>query len=124
MTFGQKMKQIDPIPEPVTSQDDVDEESEPEVIDEVEEVIDIDSDDLDDLEDLLDEDVTTADDPVEVKSEEKVPVKDSTFDYDLQLDPAVMSAIQNSLANTPHDGYKPVVSIGSNGNLKIDFVPI
>lgn len=125
-TFGQKMKQIEPIPEPVTSQDDVDEdeESEPEVIDEVEEVIDIDSDDLDDLEDLLDEDVTMADDAVEVKSEEKVPEKDSTFDYDLQLDPAVMSAIQNSLANTPHDGYKPVVSIGSNGNLKIDFVPI
>ena len=126
MTFGQKMKEIEPIPEPVTSQDDVDEdeESEPEAIDEVEEVIDIDSDDLDDLEDLLDEDVTMEDDPVEVKSEEKVPEKDSTFDYDLQLDPAVMSAIQNSLANTPHDGYKPVVSIGSNGNLKIDFVPI
>ena len=126
MTFGQKMKQIEPIPEPVTSQEDVDEdeESEPEMIDEVEEVIDIDSDDLDDLDDLLDEDVTMADDPVEVKFEEKLPEKDSTFDYDLQLDPAVMSAIQSSLANTPHDGYKPVVSIGSNGNLKIDFVPI
>ena len=131
MTFGQKMKQIESIPEPVTSQDDVDEdgESESEVIDEVEEVIDIDSDnsdDLDDLEDLLDEDVTMADESWKNwdESKEKAPEKETTFDYDLLLDPAVMSAIQNSLANTPHDGYKPVVSIGSNGNLKIDFVPI
>ena len=126
MTFGQKMKEIESIPEPVTSQDDVDEdgESEPEVIDEVEEVIDIDSEDLDNLDELLnDEEVIPA--PVlEEEIEETITEKDSTFDYDLQLDPAVMSAIQNSLANTPHDGYKPVVSIGSNGNLKIDFVPI
>ena len=72
---------------------------------------------------LNDEEVIPA--PVlEEEIEETITEKDSTFDYDLQLDPAVMSAIQNSLANTPHDGYKPVVSIGSNGNLKIDFVPI
>ena len=40
------------------------------------------------------------------------------------LDPSVMSAIQESLATTPHEGFKPVVSVSPNGNLKIDFVPL
>ena len=45
-------------------------------------------------------------------------------EYDLQLDPAVLTAIQHSLASTPHAGFKPIVSIATNGNLKIDFVPL
>ena len=60
----------------------------------------------------------------EKEIEEAITEQKTTFDYDLQLDPAVMSAIQNSLANTPHEGYKPIVSIGTNGNLTIDFVPM
>jgi len=131
MTFGQKMKKMEDIPEPVSSQDDVeaDEVSENEMMDKAEQVIDIDSDDTDetdDLDELSDDEMAKADESWKNwdESKEKAPEKETTFDYDLQLDPAVMSAIQNSLANTPHDGYKPVVSIGSNGNLKIDFVPI
>ena len=51
-------------------------------------------------------------------------VDQKMFEYDLLLDPSVTNAIQKSLANTPHEGFKPVVSIAPNGNLKIDFVPL
>ena len=59
------------------------------------------------------------------KATEK-PVEENVVDspFDLLLDPVVSKAIQDSLAATPHEGFKPVVSIGANGNLKIDFVPI
>ena len=60
--------------------------------------------------------------------EEQEEIKDysgsSGFDFDIELDPAIKAAIENSLANTPHDGFKPIVSISPNGKLKIDFVPI
>ena len=51
-------------------------------------------------------------------------VEQKMFEYDLLLDPSVMSAIQESLASTPHEGFKPVVSVSPSGNLKIDFVPL
>ena len=55
---------------------------------------------------------------------EEVSTPKPHFNYDLELDPAVLGAIQDSLSKTPHEGFKPVVSIAKNGNLKIDFVPI
>ena len=45
-------------------------------------------------------------------------------DYEIKLDPSVVHAIQTTLSATPHEGFKPVVSISPNGNLKIDFNPI
>ena len=51
-------------------------------------------------------------------------VEQKMFEYDLLLDPSVMTAIQDSLASTPHEGFKPVVSVSPSGNLKIDFVPL
>ena len=57
----------------------------------------------------------------EAKSSQPSP---SIGDYELLLDPAIANAIQSSLAATPHEGFKPVVSIAPNGNVKIDFVPI
>ena len=51
-------------------------------------------------------------------------VEQKMFEYDLLLDPSVTSAIQESLASTPHEGFKPVVSVSLSGNLKIDFVPL
>ncbi|CAI8167442.1 MAG: Uncharacterised protein [Methanobacteriota archaeon] len=57
-----------------------------------------------------------------ITEEEKVEVKN--YNYDLQLDENTLQAIQDSLASTPHEGFKPVVSVGKNGNLKIDFVPL
>ena len=57
----------------------------------------------------------------EAKSSQPSP---SIGDYELLLDPAIANAIQSSLAATPHDGFKPVVSIAPNGNVKIDFVPL
>ena len=51
-------------------------------------------------------------------------VEQKMFEYDLLLDPSVMAAIQESLASTPHEGFKPVVSVSPSGNLKIDFVPL
>ena len=57
-------------------------------------------------------------------SEEQIQTNVHDSPFDLLLDPVVSKAIQDSLAATPHEGFKPVVSIGANGNLKIDFVPI
>ena len=76
-----------------------------------------------DSDDLYEEEVSLMP-SLEKEIEETITEQETTFDYDLKLDSAVMSAIQNSLANTPHEGYKPIVSIGSNGNLTIDFVPM
>jgi hypothetical protein len=44
--------------------------------------------------------------------------------FDMILDPGIMAAISQSLTNTPHEGFRPIVSIMRNGNLKIDFVKI
>ena len=60
----------------------------------------------------------------EVIDERQKAETEAAFEYDLLLDPSVSAAIQNSLASTPHEGFKPVVSVSSNGNLKIDFVPL
>ena len=60
----------------------------------------------------------------EVIDERQEAETEAAFEYDLLLDPSVSAAIQNSLASTPHEGFKPVVSVSSNGNLKIDFVPL
>ena len=87
--------ELEAIPEPVTSEDEMEEEVE--IVEEEEE---------------------------EIIEEETVSTMPSEYEYDLLLDPAVMKAIQDSLANTPHEGFKPVVSIAPNGNLKIDFAPL
>ena len=61
---------------------------------------------------------------LEKMAEKPIQKTDLKAEYDLLLDPAVSKAIQDSLAATPHEGLQPVVSIGANGNLKIDFVPL
>ena len=61
---------------------------------------------------------------LEKMAEKPIQKTDLKAEYDLLLDPAVSKAIQDSLASTPHEGFRPVVSIGANGNLKIDFVPL
>ena len=61
---------------------------------------------------------------LEKVAEKPIQKTDLKAEYDLLLDPAVSKAIQDSLASTPHEGFQPVVSIGANGNLKIDFVPL
>ena len=43
-------------------------------------------------------------------------------DYDVALHPSMIHAIIANLNATPHEGYRPIVSIMQNGNLKIDFV--
>ena len=93
---------------------------------------DFDFSELDEEEDILDfsEALESIEKELEKKIEEKKSTQEipkpvtSALDYDLILDPAISQAIQTSLANTPHEGFKPVVSVSQNGNLKIDFVPI
>ena len=140
---GGGLAQVEAIPEPVLSDDEeeYEEEEEVEVIEESEDTEDYDEDGIED-EDFdfseLDDDgedveVTEAQESkkeVEKKIEKKKsnleipkPVT-SALDYDLILDPTISQAIQNSLANTPHEGFKPVVSVSQNGSLKIDFIPI
>ena len=125
------------IPEAVLDESVLEDEEEIEEVEEVEDeeddIFDLDEiedeeDDIIDLDEIEDEDdIIDLDEIDEEKyvNEIPAPVLDtSDFDYDLLLDPSVTAAIQNSLASTPHDGFKPVVSIAPNGNLKIDFVEI
>ena len=147
---GGGLAQMEAIPEPVLS-DEEEEEDEEEVekmlkmieedVEMIEESEDYDEDgiededfdfsELDEEEDILDfSEALESKKEVEKKIEKKKsnleipkPVT-SALDYDLILDPTISQAIQNSLANTPHEGFKPVVSVSQNGSLKIDFVPI
>ena len=106
------------IPEPILSESQVVEESsEDHILDE--------DDEFDELESMMEdnEDEEEAEEEIVLQ----VPISATPvepFNYDLQLDPTVLDAIQESLSKTPHEGFKPVVSIAKNGNLKIDFVPI
>ena len=145
---GGGQAQIEAIPEPVLTdngeeEEEVEmiEESEEEEVEVIEESEDYDEDGIEDEDfdfselDEEEEDAEVSEDLESKKEvEKKIEKKKSTqaipepvtsaFDYDLILDPTISQAIQNSLANTPHEGFKPVVSVSQNGSLKIDFVPI
>ena len=144
---GGGLAQMEAIPEPVLTDDEeeeeveVIEESEEEEVEVIEESEDYDEDGIED-EDFEFSELDDDGEDVEVTEaleskkevEKKIERKKSTleipkpvtsaFDYDLILDPTISQAIQNSLANTPHEGFKPVVSVSQNGSLKIDFVPL
>jgi hypothetical protein len=115
-TYGSQDAILD-VPEPITQKEDEEEveevseeEIEEETIEEVEE--EIEEETVEEVEEVSEEEA----------EEENMEVKH--YNYDLQLDENTLQAIQNSLASTPHEGFKPVVSVGKNGNLKIDFVPL
>jgi hypothetical protein len=102
------------IPEPILS--------ESQTVEEVNEEEVVEDNEFDELESMIEEDKLE-------EEEEDVPEQVSAaptkhFNYDLELDPTVLGAIQDSLSKTPHEGFKPIVSIAKNGNLKIDFVQI
>ena len=144
---GGGLAQMEAIPEPVLTDDEeeeeveVIEESEEEEVEVIEESEDYDEDGIededfdfselnDDGEDVEVTEVLESKKEVEKKIERKKSTLEipkpvtSAFDYDLILDPTISQAIQNSLANTPHEGFKPVVSVSQNGSLKIDFIPL
>ena len=106
------------IPEPVLEEVEDAEIEEDDAEEEVEEETE--------TEEEVEEETETEEEAVEEVVEQRVDTQPSAShsNFDLQLSPPLMSAIQNSLANTPHDGFRPVVSIAPNGNLKIDFVPL
>ena len=104
---NQGNEEIEAIPEPITSEEEFEDEIEGELEEET----------SSEEEEVVESSESQEHDAVEVSTA-------GHFNYDLKLDPTVLSAIQNSLANTPHEGYKPVVSIATNGNLKIDFIPL
>ncbi len=109
---NQNLERIEAIPEPITSEEQFDDEIEDALIEDKEEV-------------EVANQVEEVDAPSESQGIEiQAAASPKHFNYDLQLDPSVLSAIQNSLANTPHEGFKPIVSIATNGNLKIDFIPL
>ena len=126
------LNEILPIPKPVTSSEDMEDEDSEEAL-EVEDGIEDDDFDFSEL-DEEDEEILDMSGALEMKKEveEKISEKKekksepskAAFDYDLILDPTISTAIQASLAATPHEGFKPVVSVSKNGTLKIDFVPI
>ena len=106
------------IPEPILSESQVVEESSED------QILDEDDDEFDELESMMEDDEDEEEAEEEIVSEQVSTPAVEHFNYDLQLDPTVLGAIQESLSKTPHEGFKPVVSIAKNGNLKIDFVPI
>ena len=119
-------EEIEAIPEPVHSEEDMEDDSEEsDEAEELDEVIDIDEeeDDVEDTQPLLKKEIeeTIVEKAAEIVEEA---VEQKMFEYDLLLDPSVTNAIQESLASTPHEGFKPVVSVSPSGNLKIDFVPL
>ena len=119
-------EEIEAIPEPVHSEEDMEDDSEEsDEAEELDEVIDIDEeeDDVEETQPLLKQEIeeTIVEKAAEIVEEA---VEQKMFEYDLLLDPSVMTAIQESLASTPHEGFKPVVSVSPSGNLKIDFVPL
>jgi hypothetical protein len=138
---GEGLSYVEPIPKPVHSEEDMEDDSEEsDDAEELDEVIDIQEDDPEEANSLLDKaindtiDKKTGDVKDKKKSEKRKEEESSSKEtneadisalpYDLILDPSISEAIQNSLNNTPHEGFKPIVSVSQNGTLKIDFVPI
>ena len=60
--------------------------------------------------------------PIVKKASPNVPVNQPLFD--VQLDPQVLSIIQQRIANTPHLGYRPVVQVMKNGNVNLIFMKL
>ncbi len=60
--------------------------------------------------------------PIAKKASPNVPVNQPLFD--VQLDPQVLSIIQQRIANTPHLGYRPVVQVMKNGNVNLTFIKL
>ena len=60
--------------------------------------------------------------PIAKKESPNVPVNQPLFD--VQLDPQVLSIIQQRIANTPHVGYRPVVQVMKNGNVNLTFLKV
>ena len=60
--------------------------------------------------------------PIVKKASPNVPVNQPLFD--VQLDPQVLSIIQQRIANTPHLGYRPVVQVMKNGNVNLTFMKL
>ncbi|MGY8754281.1 MAG: hypothetical protein ACKVIR_01190 [Candidatus Poseidoniales archaeon] len=70
-----------------------------------------------DTQDIKEETLMAIPEPVKVK-------EITASDYDIVLHPSMFQGIIANLKATPHDGYRPIVSILQNGNIKIDFVKI
>ncbi len=56
-----------------------------------------------------------------IKSEH---IQTSSVPFDVILHPSMSQIIEQQLRNTPHEGFKPVIGVSPNGNIKIDFVPL
>ena len=60
--------------------------------------------------------------PIEQKSVPSAAISQTAFD--VQLDPQVLSIIQQRIAATPHVGYRPVVQVMKNGNVNLTFLKL
>ena len=60
--------------------------------------------------------------PLNAKPVASMPASQALFD--VQLDPQVLSIIQQRIAATPHVGYRPVVQIMKNGNVNLTFLKL
>ena len=60
--------------------------------------------------------------PIDEKPSTAMPASQALFD--VQLDPQVLSIIQQRIATTPHAGYRPVVQVMKNGNVNLIFLKL
>ncbi len=60
--------------------------------------------------------------PLDTKPVASMPASQALFD--VQLDPQVLSIIQQRIAATPHVGYRPVVQVMKNGNVNLTFLKL
>ena len=60
--------------------------------------------------------------PIDEKPLSPTPANQTVFD--VQLDPQVLSIIQQRIAATPHVGYRPVVQVMKNGNINLTFLKL
>jgi drug/metabolite transporter superfamily protein YnfA len=103
------------IPEPVL-------EEVPEVVEEDEEVPEVVEED-EEVPEVVEEDEEVP----EVVEEVSIPMPETistTQGFEIRLPPGKLEAILKSIAMTPHEGYKPVVGLNSNGQIVIDWVSI
>ena len=49
---------------------------------------------------------------------------ETSHEFEIRLPPGKLEAVLKSIDSTPHDGYKPVISFNSSGQIVIDWVGI
>ena len=120
------------IPEPVTEDDSIEESRIDDDEDQSEES-ETSQNDVDTFEESQMDDDEDASEQTESSQNKTAPrVKniqlssniETNHEFEIRLPPGKLEAILQSVQGTPHDGFKPVVSVHENGKIVIDWVEL